>query len=173
MDLPTRPSNYLAAKADALSQVITFFKKGDGTAHLLAVFLAQIDFWHWEMENLIFSFDTFEQRARAWGKAHDLHEMVSARFAVKRQKLERAEQHRKWLQWIGLDLRSREGHDLRSRVYAPYDKLNEVLDEWNDLLFLTEQRLMPSEVRDYARKFNLQVETDLARYRFKLRESPE
>ena len=63
MDLPTRPSNYLAAKADALSQVITFFKKHDGTAHLLAVFLAQIDFWHWEMENLIFSFDTFEERA--------------------------------------------------------------------------------------------------------------
>ena len=163
--LPTRPSNYLVAKADALSQVITFFKKGDGTAHLLAVFLAQIDFWHWEMENLIFSFDTFEERARAWGKARDLHEMVCSRFAVKQQKLERVEQHRKWLASVGFD--------SQSRVFAPYGKLNEVLDEWNDLLFLTEQRLMPSEVRDYARKFNLQLETDLARYRFKLREPPE
>ena len=91
--------------------------------------------------------------------------MVSSRFAVKRQKLEGVEQDRKWQERIGVD--------LRSRVYAPYDKLNEVLDEWNDLLFLTEQRLMPSEVRDYARKFNLQVETDLARYRFKLREFPD
>ncbi len=72
-----RPSVYLLNKCEAVDKVLDFFLATEGSycrtlAEKRAVFLAQIDFWDWEIENLIFSFDSFMERVKAWNSTGSL-----------------------------------------------------------------------------------------------------
>src|ERR1700676_3777344 len=71
MDQNQRPSVYLQERAGNLAQVFDFFlapHRGQSPAinEMLVVFLSQLGFWEWELDNLIYAFATFAERAKAW-----------------------------------------------------------------------------------------------------------
>ena len=76
MDQNRRPSVYLQERAEDLWRVLDFFAaphRGQAPAReMLVVFLSQLSFWEWELDNLIYAFTTFEERhslgAREWGR---------------------------------------------------------------------------------------------------------
>src|SRR5688500_8352071 len=69
-----RPSVYLEERCANLDQVLDFFLgpsrgqggHGPGADEMLVVFLSQLGFWEWELDNLIYAFTTFEERSKAW-----------------------------------------------------------------------------------------------------------
>src|SRR5947208_16383068 len=62
-----RTSLYLVRRADALLGALRFFTatKGDAARRRLQ-FLAQSDYWEWELDNLIYSFTNLAERRETW-----------------------------------------------------------------------------------------------------------
>ena len=170
MEREKRPSVYLEEKCDALLRVMDFFAVaptafGQTMVERMVVFLSQIDFWDWELDNVIYSFVTFADRAKAWeyqtgsGLADALHSRgILVRVgAVKDLKHKR---------------QARSGK--APRVVAPTRRLNEVIVRWNHLLEACEDRvLVPPEERRRAVEFGAQVLPDLSRYRKPLQDVSE
>ncbi len=142
MDQHRRPSVYVQERAEALGRVFDFFTaphrgQAPGAKELLVVFLAQLDFWEWELDNLVYAFTAFGERAAAWehengfGLANALRTRgIWVRAATVR----------------GLKLKRQARSGRRSRVVAPVAALNRVLVQWNGLLAACEERvLIPAE----------------------------
>lgn len=163
-----RPSVYLVEKCDGLEKVIDFFTHLQGSYlkaadEKLLVFLHQIDFWDWEIENLIFSFDNFEERSRAW-KGGSMAEQIGARHGilVKSKISDDADFNRKY----------RSCHE-QEVVVAPRENLKVVVEKWNALLSLCEQRVMVSQKGlNTAIHYGAQVLPNLDKYRKKFVEQP-
>ncbi len=162
MDQNRRPSVYLQERAEDLGRVFDFFHaphrgQSPGPKEMLVVFLSQLGFWEWELDNLIYAFTTFEERATAWehengfGLANALRTKgiwVQA-AAVKDLKLKR---------------QARSGR--KREVFAPVGSLNHVINQWNELLGLCEQRvLIPPEERQEAIHSGAQLLADLSQFR--------
>ncbi len=166
----TRPSVYLQEKCDALDQVLDFFVSRNPSFaqtrdEKLVVFLSQIDVWDWEIDNLIYSFDTFADRATAWVHANGwgLANALKARGVLVRASA---------VKDVRAKRQARAG--VRRSVVAPVRRLNEVIARWNLLLTTCEERvLVPAEERQTAVRLGAQVLADLSRYRKKPRELPE
>ena len=67
-----RTSFYLVRRADALSGALRFFAEIEGTNgdRRRLQFLAQSDFWEWELDNLIYSFTNLAERSETWCSPH-------------------------------------------------------------------------------------------------------
>jgi hypothetical protein len=102
MDQNKRPSVYLVERCENFARVLSFFLaphhwQSPGARELLVVFLAQLGFWEWELDNLIYAFTTFPDRAQAWehengfGLANTLKEqgILVRNTAVRNIKLKR------------------------------------------------------------------------------------
>jgi hypothetical protein len=162
MDQNRRPSVYLQERADDLGRVLEFFlapHRGQSPAidEMLVVFLSQFGFWEWELDNLIYAFTTFAERAQAWthengyglGNALRAHGIWVRQSAVKDLKEKR---------------QARSGR--RAAVYAPVPHLNAVIRKWNEMLDLCEQRLLvPPRDREEAVQLGAQLLPDLSRFR--------
>ena len=64
-------SLYLLNKCENLQKSLSFFSGGNYQTPAKirrTIFLLQIDFWDWELEELIFSFKNFSERSYAWGE---------------------------------------------------------------------------------------------------------
>ena len=130
-----RPSQYLVRKAEALEAALEFFHRSSmsdesGLTSLderYAIFLAQIDFWDWEVENLIYSFENFRARRAAWLDSDATIEMLTEHgFPLKPKVRERLEKVRK--------VRERRKPQALHEVQAPLEKLNAVIGAWNRLV---------------------------------------
>lgn len=115
-----RPSVYLEEKCEGLEKVLDFFLDRQGKLfkpadEKLLVFLHQLDFWDWEIDNLIFSFDNFEERSKAW-ETKGLAEYLNNRFGilVKNKLTEKVEYDRAVRQW-----RERYNEKYKNEVFAP------------------------------------------------------
>jgi hypothetical protein len=162
VDQNRRPSIYLQERAEDLGRVLDFFLaphrgQAPGAKELLVVFLSQLGFWEWELDNLIYAFSTFEERATAWEHSNGIGIANALRTrgiwvqlsAVKNLKLKR---------------QARSGR--QRGVFAPVASLNRVLAQWNELLGLCEQRvLIPPEERNAAIHSGAQLMPDLSRFR--------
>jgi hypothetical protein len=124
---------------------------------MLVVFLSQLGFWVWELDNLVYAFTTFKERATAWEHANGFGIANSLRTrgiwvqaaAVKDLKLKR---------------QARSGR--QRRVFAPVASLNKVIQQWNDLLGLCELRvLIPREERQEALQSGARLLPDLSKFR--------
>ena len=60
-----RPSQYLIDKCKSLDTTISFFGHGAVLEKRLT-FLAQIEFWDWEMDEMIYAIESFQKRSQAW-----------------------------------------------------------------------------------------------------------
>ncbi len=163
-----RPSVYLEEKCAALDQVLDYLNQGSSLrprVERLVALLVQIDFWDWEMDNLIYSFTSFAERAQAWefengqGLANGLKTRgFWVRFgAVKGIKSRR--------QWVTMHWGS------ASQVIAPWTALNALIEKWNQLIAACEEEvLIAREERERAASVGAHILLDLSRYR-KLRVS--
>jgi hypothetical protein len=161
-DQQKRPSVYLQERCQGLGRVLDFFLaphqgQSPGLDERLVIFLSQIGFWEWELDNLIYAFTSFAERARAWehqsglGMANELQSRgILVRLpAVKDLKAKRQDRAQR-VRW----------------VVAPAEELNKVLFLWNSLLAACEQRvLVPAEERERALALGAQVFPNLSRFR--------
>jgi len=162
MDQNRRPSVYLQERTENFGQVLDFFLaphrgQSPGPKEILVVFLSQLGFWEWELDNLIYAFTSFDERVTAWehengfGLANALRTkgIWVQTAAVKNLKLKR---------------QARSGR--RRSVYAPTESLNKVIEQWNELLGLCEERvLIPMDEREEALKSGAWLLADLSRFR--------
>lgn len=147
----SRTSLYLVRRADALLGVLRFFLEpgGNGRSRRLT-FLAQSDFWEWEVENLIYSFTNFAERSRAWRSPKAAAEQLNQLGIVVPAMLSGRPR------WRGSRWQANRQHN---RV-APLDLLREAIDTWNRLIDLSDQEFV-QPAREKAEKFNIQARKDL------------
>ncbi len=133
-----RNSKYLEGKAANLQIALQFFMKGNNDRTL--AFLDQIDFWDWEVEELLFSFKNFDERAAAFettnpgSLALDRGLMISAKIA------HNAKSDRRW------NVRQAQYRPEKSKVEAPTDMLQQLLNTWEELLEKAEKLLMTDKM---------------------------
>jgi hypothetical protein len=146
-----RTSLYLVRRAEALLQTLQFFLNDTGNPlGRRLVFLAQIDFWEWEMENLIYSFTNFEERSKSWqSPEHVRNKLWEAGVVVDAKLSTRVKwSHRMW--------HVRE----EGRRVAPVDLLAETVGAWNRLIDLVETHFVTKN-REKIERFNIQARKDL------------
>jgi hypothetical protein len=135
-----RPSVYLTEKCEALEKVLDWIIVGQhhkGINDKLLSFLSQIDFWDWEMENLLFSFDNFAERSKAWADQAGIQDFLKSKFGMM-VKAPFSDQidlvyKREWRKYN------------EKEVVAPFEKLNLIIDKWNSVLGVCEDRLFIAE----------------------------
>lgn len=137
-----RPSEYLVQKCNNLLTALNFFFKGNEyftAKSKRIIFLSQIDYWDWELEELIFSFKNFRERGKAWSPNADVYGMLVAK---------------------GFDVKVPEVNELvysqarldANQVYAPVDNLNEVIEKFNELLILSVKILNNGNLDKYKKE---------------------
>jgi hypothetical protein len=148
-DQQHRTSLYLVRRAEALLGALRFFAGASIGNQRRLQFLAQIDFWEWEIDNLIYSFTNLAERQRTWNSAEAARQKLGRLGVAVSAKLIRS------VRWRG-KWRIR---FAQNRV-APVDLLREVIEIWNRLVETVEQQfILP--MRDKARKWNIQTPRDL------------
>lgn len=164
-----RYSQYLSEKAQAVEMTLDFFLKGTHRRSInetLLVFLDQLMFWDWEVDELRYSFDSFHARSKSW--RDDGGDMKAD---IERQ--------------LGIMLRKNVAEDIDFNRYcrkysigpvqAPYDACNRVIDKWNKLLDRCEERLLADKEFITTCRDNLgaSLEPDLKKFRKKPVLQPE
>lgn len=162
MDQNRRPSVYLQERAEDLGRVFDFFTaphrgQAPSAKETLVVFLSQLGFWEWELDNLTYAYTTFDERATAWE-----HESgIGLANALRTQGI--------WIQLTAvknLKLKRQARSERKRGVFAPVDSLNKVIRQWNDLLSLCEERvLISTEERQEAIQSGAQLLADLSKFR--------
>ena len=153
--MSTRSSVYLAEKAASLQQALEFFLTGQNQLERHLVFLAQIDFWDWEIETLMFAFENYEVRSRAWNSVQGLLNGITAnKLNVKlSEKQERS-------------LRVERGtwrSNRKVKVVAPTSELVQLLETWHQVLDVCEPLIRTPQKQIDA--FGLNCKADLSGYR--------
>jgi hypothetical protein len=161
VDQNRRPSIYLQERAEDLARVLDFFTaphrgQAPGYKEMLIIFLSQLGFWEWELDNLIYAFTTFEERATAW--EHENGFGIANALRTKGIWVQTAAAKK-----IKIRRQARSGH---RRVFAPVASLNKLISQWNDLLrFCEEGVLIPPKEREIALQSGAQLMPDLSKYR--------
>jgi hypothetical protein len=153
-----RTSEYLASKIRNLLGSIKFFQRRKFS---MLVFLRQIEFWNWELDELIFSVNNFKERRQVWMKepADLISELEFEGYCLSEKET------------LLRNLRS--GQKLSKEYVVPVDELNEVIREWNTLLAQVENQLFDRKRITNIRSSNGVAIGSLDRYRKKSLESPD
>jgi Cu2+-containing amine oxidase len=155
-----RTSLYLVRRAEALLGTLKFFSNPSGNpVGRRLVFLAQVDFWEWEMENLIYSFTNFAERSLTWQSPEHVKEKLWALGVVADEKLSGRVRWRRGM-W-----RVRE----EGRRVAPAELLAETVDAWNTLVDQAETHFI-RPVREKMLRYNIQGLTSLQHLKKKMPE---
>lgn len=157
-----KPSAYLAGKCEGLGRVIDFFASNSGGfGHTVkdkrAVFLSQIDFWDWEVAELIFSVTNFNERSHSWDSCASLKECLNKlELPVVSSIINKIESDRGW----------KAGRIGENKIVPPTEALNEVIRKWNKLLAICEKTLFmeKKEIAD-LKKMGCSFVENLDKYR--------
>lgn len=138
-----RPSVYLQKKAEALYQALDYMSVGSYEKTInekILVFLSQIDFWDWEIEELIYTFKSFNERSKIW-ESTDLDTLLlKQKFVLNKKTINELENsffNKKWRNYYRAEY-----NDDNNEVFAPYKILNKIINKWNSLLEKCSKRLM-------------------------------
>lgn len=156
-----KPSIYLKTKAEALYNSLDYMIQSSGSKSIVektVVFLAQIDFWDWEMEELIFSFKNFEERSKVWDST-DVNNLLSKNnFAINKKTISKLQDL-----FYSKDFAYRIYGQRREKVVAPYEILNKTIKKWNDVLDECKHRLMKN-----PEEFGIQCDNNIDRFKKEL-----
>lgn len=145
-----RTSLYLVRQADALLGALRLFTVVNGNAKPRRLqFLAQSDFWEWEIDNLIYSFTTLAERQRTWSSTSaTVAKLGQLGIAVDVKLLRAAKWRGHWkVQQAG------------TRV-APIDMLDQVVEAWNGLIDQLEAEFI-EPMQEKVERWNVQSRKDL------------
>jgi hypothetical protein len=147
-----RTSFYLTRKAEALLGVLRFFAEPMAPLHRRLQFLAQSDFWEWEIDNLVYSFTNLQERSKTWQSSDHAMRKLGAMGVVIDVKVARR------VRWRPLTRHWQ--HKDSTRRVAPVELLKETINLWNQLVDLADERFVAS-MRENAKKWNIQAATSL------------
>jgi hypothetical protein len=140
-----RASVYLIERAASLTQALNFFAKGQknisGDEKKL-IFLAQIDFWDFEVESIIYCFQTFAERQKAWNSIGSIEQRLSANKLLIRPHFIKSvgDSRHRW-KWR---------FQRRPNVVAPIEALMNLVQAWNELLERSEYLLASEKMAKSA-----------------------
>lgn len=147
-------SFYLVRRAEALRGALGFFDAPSATPQRMIRFLAQVDFWEWELDNLIYSFTNLAERQETWRSTKSaVNKLGQLGIALDAKLVSRV----RWARG------SWEAKADNARV-APVELLRDVLDVWNRLIDACERRFI-APMREKADKWNIQTRRDLNSFR--------
>ena len=141
-----RPSRFLKQRIECFAETLAVFSR---QTQFKVTFLLQLDFWDWEMDEILFAVENFAEREKAWRvSGHTADEMLIA---------------------DGIFLKNRAigsygPSTLSNRVIAPQNDLANLVCRWNDLLSECERMLDPNCIVQ-IQKVRGKVLQDLSKYR--------
>jgi len=141
-----RTSKYLEGKAQNLRAALLFFIARDKEDRLMS-FLDQLSYWSWEMDELLYSFISFDERAKQFESSQPGKAAENMGLMLKRAAKDRVKQDRRWDRWKA-QFYGRED----DKVQAPTDELRATVDLWNDILTQAEHLLEAPEAVENARQ---------------------
>jgi len=141
----------------ALYQSLMFFNQKNDSS---LVFLAQIDFWDFEMDSLIYCFESFEERSKAWESPGAVEKMLSKQNFVPKKKIlndfVNDKPYQKRIVWKN----KKKGNDVES----PYRALERCVKEWNKLVDRCQNMLVSEKFEKTAKLCGMKVNRDLSKY---------
>lgn len=145
-----KKSKYLENKCENLSNTLNYFSSGgynfsENSKHL--IFLSQIDFWDFEIDSLIFSFDNFKERSKAWNSEKNIEKMLIEKDITVKPSI---------LKNIKFDY----GYNWKEETEAPYEDLERLIKKWN-LLIGSCEKLISNDLE----KYNMTGLRDLNKYK--------
>ena len=156
-----RTSQYLDGKAQNLRSALLFFTSKDKEERLIT-FLDQIDFWDWEMAELLYSYSNFEERAAAFESTHPGERASAFGLMVNPKKSASVQQDRRWDNWLHV----RYGRPAATAMEAPTNSLSETLAVWDALLTEAEKMLVSDKMLVTAKAAGVEnVSNKLDKYR--------
>jgi hypothetical protein len=149
-----KTSLYLVRRAEALRGALRHFQAaGSDAVGKRLRFLAQSDFWEWEVENLVYSFSNLAERSHVW----EADEFAIRKLGQLGIKLDTKLAKR--VRWRG-------GWRLDTNVQrvAPIELLEQVIAVWNELIEQCEAHFV-RPMQEKARKYGIETCRDLAHLR--------
>ena len=135
-----RPSVYLMEKARALDNAISFFSSHIKDEERMLVFMSQLSFWEWEIDNLIESFDTFDDRSKCWESIKEIESSLNKMgISIRPKKLQNVKVERRWKRWY---------LNKQRDVVAPVDILTGIIQRWNKILEVCEEKYLSKFSQD-------------------------
>lgn len=136
-----RNSEYLLNKCKNLQNSLTYFTLGDSKTRAeirRIIFLAQIDFWDWEIEELIFSFQNWKIRSKAWeGCTAEIFKMLKDNnISLKLNEMSSIDY---WVKNRYYDINSK--YNEVEVVIPPKEELLKTINIYNNLLILCEKEI--------------------------------
>lgn len=146
-------SVYLLNKCENLQKSLDFFCGGDYKTPAKirrVIFLLQIDFWDWELEELIFSFKNFHERSSAWGDngIWKIFELFKKNNIELKQNI--LEEYNSWVDWRDYDINSKSYQT--KIVIPPTENLNKTIEIFNSLLDLCQKELQSGNLIKYKKE---------------------
>jgi hypothetical protein len=123
-----RPSRFLKSRIESFAEALQFFVP---MPQRQVAFPLQIDFWDWEMDEILYAVASFGEREKAWrlsGRTAD--ELLGSQGILLRSK-------------------SRKSYGAAvqvTKVVAPLAELQSLVDQWNDLIGRCEGLLDREEI---------------------------
>lgn len=141
-----RPSRFLKSRIENFSEALQFFVP---MPQRQVAFLLQIDFWDWEMDEILYAVASFGEREKAWrlsGRTAD--DLLGSQGILLRSKTRKS---------YGAAVQV-------TRVVAPADELRSLVDQWNDLIGRCEALLDREEIEQTLQAGGKAL-PDLSKYR--------
>ncbi len=158
-----RNSLYLEKKAANLANALLFFiasSHHQRRADRLITFLDQIEFWDWEMDELLFSYANFAERSAAFNTEVPGEHAADKGLFVRKP-------HRRVSPWASLTaVLENPNNRRRIRVVAPPDALAATVQVWHTVLGAAEATVLASaNLVDQANDAGAGYATNLSKYR--------
>lgn len=156
-----RTSVYLESRCEIVEQLLAFFEAKNVEPLLkverAVVFLAQLQFWDWELENLILAINSYRERSTAWTDLNGYgmaNALKTAGFWIRKKYLG------------GLKSRRVQRQVSGQQVSAPVKRLNLLLIRWNNYLdYLEQEVLIDEEERLDAASYHCNIHLNLNAWR--------
>ncbi|MCW1924566.1 hypothetical protein OKA05_18520 [Luteolibacter arcticus] len=141
-----RPSRFLKSRIENFAEALAFFTP---MPQRQVAFLLQIDFWDWEMDEILYAVSNFGDREQAWrlsGRTAD--DLLGSQGILLRAKTRKS---------YGAAVQV-------TKVVAPLVDLRNLVDQWNDLVARCEALLDRGEI-EKTLIVGGKVLQDLSKYR--------
>lgn len=132
-----KTSIFLKERVAVLRQALSFFagnKSNIPSYTRKCIFMSQIDFWDFEMDSLIYCFDSFEQRQRQWSHIGSLHERMEKNNIIVNSKTIKK-------------LYENTIYNPHKPITAPIEDLNSLIDFWNEIIINCEKLIDLNKIK--------------------------
>lgn len=158
-----KKSKYLVDRCYTFERALEFFRGEYGTRDISGIekrliFLLQIKYWDFEIDSLIFSFETFKERQVDWKE--NLEDSISdIPYLINPKVIKEIKSKNYWKKY---SLYSNNRKDMS----APLEELNTLIENWNTLIDLCENTLLDKKSKDKIENFGiLNTEDNLQKYK--------